>query len=420
MSFNKASQETTQLRLKSDQHLGNCPKYITARQLQPFSRNPEVVLDRFDSFDGSLPDSCRALIERSSTIYLATRHVPETASGPYAEQDMGLNHRGGAPGFVRVYEEPSSTEVTGPGVSEDARTTYVVLPDYSGNRFYQSLGNVESDGLVGLTFPDFSTGDMLYLTGIAENLYEQEAEDLMPRVGLLTRVQITGVVYVRAAMQLRMTSNEAFSPYNPPVRYLRTEFADQRLVRESLTPSNQRIRACLVSTRKLSSSVRTFTFELLAPVAATLPGGFGIFDFSEYFDSTYRHMDESNPQRVNDDYIRTWTISSAAGFSRKDKKLDTVQQIDITVKHKRGGAVSSFLHDKAAAHIEAAPLSVDFVGSGGGFSCFSQHAPDELPTVPPRMLWIAGGVGITPFMAMWDGILGLEKALAEDSRDLLA
>ena len=422
LNFDMKSKELLHLALKSDQHLGNCPKYITVRSLESFPRVAEVALDQFDSFDVSLPEPCRNLIARSSTVFLATRHIPDSATSRPEERDMGLNHRGGAPGFVRVYEEIRQTvnkNAHDDMLPESPTTTYVVLPDHSGNRFYQSLGNVQSDRLVGLTFPDFTNGDMLYLTGIAENLFKEEAEELMPRVSVLTRIQITGAVYVKGALQLRMTSSEEYSPYNPPVRYLRQELENMHHVQESLTPAKKRIRADLISTQQLSESVRKFTFELSAPVVETLPGGFGIFDFSEHFDTQYQHMDESNPQSVNDDYIRTWTISSATHFLTEAKTFDPVQQIDITIKRKDGGAVSSFLHDHGNKK-NSGSLSVNFVGNGGAFSCFSQETPDKLPVVPPHMLWIAGGVGITPFMSMWDGILSLDKALAKDNRELIA
>jgi len=263
---------------------------------------------------------------------------------------------------------------------------------------------------------------MLYVTGIAENLFDEAAEELMPRVSLLTRVQITGAVYVKSALQLRMTSNEKYSPYNPPLRYLHRELADLHNIQESSAAAKDRVRAKLISTQLLSESVRTFTFELSAPVHGTLPGGFGIFDFSEHFDSTYQHMDEENPQSLNDDYIRTWTISGAASFNIEDGTFYQLQQLNITVKHKDGGAVSSLLHAYAPllASDSSECLSVDYVGSGGAFSCFSQQTPGELPTVPSSMLWIAGGVGITPFMSMWDGIVGLDKVLAEKGEDLIA
>lgn len=415
------SQEQLKLTLRSQQHLGNCPKYITVRSLEPFPRTAEIAIDQFDSFNGSLPESCRDLIARASTVYLATRHVPAAETARPYERDMGLNHRGGAPGFVRVYEEKQSAGDATEEAYGSPVTTYVVLPDHSGNRFYQSLGNIQSDSLVGLTFPDFTNGDMLYLTGVAENLFANDAEALMPRVGLLTRVRITGAVYIRGAIQLQMTSSEEYSPYNPPVRYLRSELAQLRNVQDSKGPSNDEVHATLVSTQPLSESVRKFTFELSAPLDATMPGGFGIFDFSEHFDSTYLHMNETNPQSVNDDYLRTWTISSAATFSDESKNPEPLNQIDITVKRKDGGAVSGFLHDQPRLGDDngSPPLRVRFVGNGGGFSCFTQNVPNELPTIPAQMLWIAGGVGITPFMSMWDGVLGLERALKNIDQQLV-
>ena len=200
------------LKLLSDQHLGNCPKYITLRTLEHFERRPELDHDRFDAPFSALPEAAKSVVARASTVFLATKHTGDgTAAG--APTDMGVNHRGGAPGFARLYEEDEGGRVT----------TYLVLPDHSGNRFYQSLGNIETDPQVGLVFPDFETGDILYVTGDAENLLGHAADALMPRVNLLTRIKITGAVFVRCGLNLKLTSEEQPSPYNPPVKYLRAE-----------------------------------------------------------------------------------------------------------------------------------------------------------------------------------------------------
>jgi len=42
------------------------------------------------------------------------------------------------------------------------------------------LGNVEATPLTSLTFASFKTGDILYLTGNARNLYGVEAQVIMP------------------------------------------------------------------------------------------------------------------------------------------------------------------------------------------------------------------------------------------------
>lgn len=70
-------------------------------------------------------------ILRSDGFYLSTRRLGNPSS--HEMRDMDVNHRGGLPGFVRVMED---------GLS-------VVIPDYSGNRLFQSLGNIHSDGLAG-------------------------------------------------------------------------------------------------------------------------------------------------------------------------------------------------------------------------------------------------------------------------------
>ncbi|HEY0252070.1 MAG TPA: hypothetical protein VGC41_11115, partial [Kofleriaceae bacterium] len=64
------------------------------------------------------------------------------------------------------------------------------------------------------------------------------------------------------------------------------------------------------------------------------------------------------------------------------------RQISITVK--KAGFVSSYLHSLANRRVE-----VDVLGFGGSFDAFENGHP------LPRMLWIAGGVGITPFLAMY-------------------
>jgi len=399
------------LRLNSNEHLGNCPKYITVRSLVPCSRTPRLALDEFDSLKTPLPLPCKEVIDRASTLFLATTHVPSAGDAPDAAPYMGLNHRGGAPGFVRLCEEPRE------GGQVD---TYLVLPDYSGNRFYQSLGNIQSSALVGLVFPDFSAGHALHVTGTAENLFDTHAEEVMPRMSLITRVRVTGAVFIESALSLRMDSEEQLSPYNPPLRYLQREL--EAMGRPVLPRANAEdpVSATLVSARKLSTTVSTFSLQLSKPVEAVIPGGFGIFDFSQVLDSGYSHMNESNPQAVNEDYVRTWTVSSSPDIDPKTRRFCPVDTIEVTVKHQPKGLISSFLHRQGdlVANVEEPALTFTLRGTGGQFSCLTRE--NSAPRVPPRMLWVAGGVGITPFMSMWDGIRQvLEVAPAAFSTDIV-
>ncbi len=399
------------LHLKTDEHMGNCPKYITVRSLVPHARNAETLLNTPGSFDEPLPQFCKDHINQISTVFLATKHTQIDESPQGDQSDMGLNHRGGPPGFVRVYEEVQNKEGD---PSETQIVTYLVLPDYSGNRFYQSLGNVQSDPLVGLVFPDFTTGNTLHVTGHAENLFDEDAQEMMPRMSLVTRIRITGVVFVKEALNLQMISREQFSPYNPPLRYLRREL--EQLGHSTIpTEAESPITATLVSIRKLTTMVSTFTFQLSTPIPSLLPGGFGVFDFSKVLDTGYMHMNETQPQAVNDDYLRTWTISSASTFNPESQQFDPVERVDITVKLKLDGRVSYFLHQEKTLlkHDINRKLEVTLAGIGGEFSCFKKESSEASPRIPQQMLWVAGGVGVTPFMSMWEGILKTTRMLWE-------
>ncbi len=394
-------EEKIRLQLLSDQHLGNCPKYITVRSLGHTRRNPEIIHDGFDVHSSVLSNEAKSVVARASTLFLATKHTSDATTAG-AQTDMGVNHRGGAPGFTRLYEENDGARVT----------TYLVLPDHSGNRFYQSLGNIETDPKVGLVFPDFETGEILYITGDAENLLGDDADALMPRVSLLTRIKVTGAVFVRGGLNLKQASKEQLSPYNPPVKYLRAELEKMGhaiKAHDAAIP----LTAKLIATKPLSSTISTFEFELSEAINAPLPGGFGVFDFSDLVDAGYSHVNETNPQLVNEDYVRTWTLSGAPKFDEENNAFRTTNRISVTVKRKPGGLMSNLLHNNAEKLITY-NLPVKFKGTGAGFSCFSEVAEGSPPKFPAKMLWIAGGVGITPFMVMWDGLKQVVEAYPQD------
>jgi len=402
---------TISLDLRSDEHLGNCPKYITIRSLVPHLREPKTVFDHFKSLDIPLPDYCRDHLEKISTVFLASKHELKSVDNVDDFSDMGINHRGGAMGFVRLYENTIQTK------NEDQETTslntktvsYLVLPDFSGNRFFQSLGNIHTDKEVGLVFPDFESGNVFYVTGDAENLFDDKARELMPRTSLITRIKITGAIFIEKALDLKLDSEEEFSPYNPPVRYLTSELNGIRNAEDRLKV-NKRLSAKLVGITKVAESISTFSFELPEPISSPLPGGFAVFDFSQLLDDGYRHMNDENPQLLNEDYVRTWTISSAPSFNSKENKFNHISKFDITVKLKPKGLISTYLHQlKLPMEItNNGNVEVLLAGTGEGFSCFNSSENKGLD-IPKSMLWVAGGVGVTPFMSMFDGILNISK-----------
>jgi uncharacterized protein len=94
-------------------------------------RVPTVKYHASDMKEGRLPQEALDIIEQTDAVLIAARHLAKTSR---EINDMDVNHRGGNPGFVRV--------------ESDGRT--LVLPDYSGNLFYTTLGNIESDRMTSL------------------------------------------------------------------------------------------------------------------------------------------------------------------------------------------------------------------------------------------------------------------------------
>jgi predicted pyridoxine 5'-phosphate oxidase superfamily flavin-nucleotide-binding protein len=126
---------------------GNCPKYIHPREVSyagAAEREPAIV-------STSLGERERALIRRADTFYLASAHPQAFDGAPAHGADM--SHRGGPRGFAHV--------------TDDDR---LIVPDYPGNNFYNTLGNLHLNRAAGLLFIDVSTGDLLQLEATAELL----------------------------------------------------------------------------------------------------------------------------------------------------------------------------------------------------------------------------------------------------------
>jgi ferredoxin-NADP reductase len=330
------------------QCLGNCPKYINSRVL---SVHPRVRGSVSRPTGGPrLSAAGRSLVERSDLLFLATGHG-----------SMDVNHRGGSPGFVRV--------------GEGALT--LIWPEYSGNRVYSSLGNLTRDPRAAVVFPDFVTGDVLELTGRAEVLVGEQAEAVLPRARVLVRFTIEDWVLREGALDLQQAGEVEYSPYNPPVRRLPGEPGGEG--------DGAASRARLLGVELVTPTISTLRFQLEAPVRV-LPGQHGIWDFGSVIDRSYRHMDDRHPQGLNDDGVRTWTLSSAS-FAQGGAETDIVE---CTVRHRPEGAVSSRLNRLPVGFV------VPWSGPSGHFTCFGADGK----VLFPSMLWIAAGIGVTPFWAM--------------------
>lgn len=129
------------------QSFGNCPKYIQTRATRlPAGASWRLSAQAGEAL-GHCDDQVRALIAEADHFYIATHYDRD---GDRAHHGADVSHRGGRPGFVRVD-------------ADDA----LLFPDFAGNRFYNTLGNILANGKAALLFTDFSSGSLLSMTGTA-------------------------------------------------------------------------------------------------------------------------------------------------------------------------------------------------------------------------------------------------------------
>ncbi|HEY7889810.1 MAG TPA: pyridoxamine 5'-phosphate oxidase family protein [Steroidobacteraceae bacterium] len=122
------------------QSFGNCPQYIQRRDLS----RTEVAPGPVRTFDRLADDDAKALIAKADTFFVASR----SRAGAGAAGGADVSHRGGRPGFVRIQGDELS------------------IPDFRGNRFFNTLGNLIGEPRASLLFVDFQTGNVLQLQGL--------------------------------------------------------------------------------------------------------------------------------------------------------------------------------------------------------------------------------------------------------------
>lgn len=167
------------LRFALSQSFGNCPQYIRARKYWWDPEKPSARAERSTRLSRSQQDR----IGSADTFFIASGHRGEGDNPAYG---MDVSHRGGDRGFVEVLDE---------------RT--LRFPDYAGNRFYNTLGNILSDPRAGLLFVDFASGSLLQLTGRASIDWDSNAVRRVPGARQLVTLEIDAVVELTGALRLR-------------------------------------------------------------------------------------------------------------------------------------------------------------------------------------------------------------------------
>ena len=170
------------------QSFGNCPKYIQARE--PVYLPGEATIKPVMHKGTQLDAAARRMIEAADTLFIATAYSGADSGDNRGEVGaaggVDVSHRGGKPGFVRV----------------DAADT-LTLPDFVGNFFFNTLGNIAVNPRAGLLFIDFDSGDLLYLTVKAQIVWDGPEMRTFEGAQRLLRFTVLEMRRVEASLPLR-------------------------------------------------------------------------------------------------------------------------------------------------------------------------------------------------------------------------
>ncbi len=316
---------------------GNCPRYIELRQFS-FRRPAQSLTSTPVQWLNELDEAARTLIGNASTFFVAS-YVDQ----PDGARKVDVSHRGGKPGFVRVNADGSLT-----------------VPDFSGNLFFNTLGNFLLNPKGGLVFVDFATGELLQMVGDVEVMLDSPEIPLFQGAERLWQFIPRRIIRRPDALPLRWTPQAQGTSLNA----LMTGDWQEAAQRQKATALAQTWRPLRV--RRIvdeSASIRSFELEALdGPGLITHVAG--------------QHLPiRVTPAGHSAPVIRSYTLSTAPsdGFYR------------ISVK--RQGLVSEHLH----AQLRVGDV-LEARGPAGGFTL---NTAERRPAV-----LLAAGVGITPMIAM--------------------
>ena len=328
--------------LEVTQSFGNCAKYIQGR-VPTFIDRADGGVSVPQEISTHLSDADRAFLGRADTFFIASANMADDAG---FARGVDVSHRGGAPGFVHI---------------DDAAT--LTTPDFTGNKFFNTIGNLMHDPREGLLFIDFASGDLLYVAVRAEIIWQGAELAAFEGAERLMRFHVQEVRRSKSVL---------------PFRWSDVEYAPQfaAAIRKAAAASQwHKLKVAAVVDE--TASIRSFYFESTdgAPLPAYQPG---------------QYLPIRVPVEGRDvPLTRTYTLSDA----------HDPHHYRISVK--REGIASNWLHDHLAAGME-----IDAMAPRGAF-VYDAHSPR--PAV-----FISAGIGITPMIAMLNH--ELNARVADDSQ----
>jgi ferredoxin-NADP reductase/predicted pyridoxine 5'-phosphate oxidase superfamily flavin-nucleotide-binding protein/ferredoxin len=339
------------LTISVSQSFGNCAKYIQSRTPTFVASEPEE--SALQETSSALSDADRALLARADTFFIATANASSDAG---LARGADVSHRGGKPGFIRV---------------DDANT--LTTPDFSGNLFFNTIGNLNQDPRAGLLVIDFESGDLLYLAVDAEIIWEGAELASFEGAERLMRFHVREVRRSPRALPFRWSAVQ-YAPQLAKMGSWQMQAAVASApVSASPSASGGWRKLKVVDVRDETQSARSFYLQSVD--GAALPH----FEPGQFLPIRLHVPGLAAP------LIRTYTLSDAHHG----------RHYRITVK--REGAASAWLHEQIKAGME-----IEVKVPGGAFKL-------ERGNRRPVVL-LSAGIGITPMIAM------LNTLLADDTK----
>ncbi|KKJ76088.1 hypothetical protein WH95_15130 [Kiloniella litopenaei] len=349
--------------VKVDQSFGNCPQFIQARTpvydedrgQNKTSQKPSHVLGpHTEKRSKILGRMAKEIIGKADTFFIASAYFPDSSDRRFG---VDVSHRGGKPGFLKVVGDET-----------------LLFPDFPGNNHFNTIGNIEIYPKAGLLVPDFETGDLLYITGQAEIIWDGPEVQAFANAQRLVQIRVEEVLLVEKSLPLSWT----FESYSPFLDQIGTWEEVEEMLSASRDQNSWR-RYVVAKIEKESESISSFYLmpEDKKALASYEPG--------QHLPVRVRMPDDLS-KREGKKVRRTYTISNA--FNGRYYRL--------SIKREEAGSVSKYFHDcvKPGDIIEAQ-------GPRGDFYL------DRESTRPVVLL--SGGVGVTPMMAMAETLLEQEK-----------
>lgn len=139
------------IQVKVLQSYGNCPKYIQPKILVT---NPHYDTQSTSS-TVSLTQNIQELIINADAFFIASRFDDGQALN---NRGVDISHRGGVAGFITINEKGQ-----------------LLVPDYVGNGFFNTLGNLLENPIASLLFCDWQQGHAYQITVSSEILWSEQS-----------------------------------------------------------------------------------------------------------------------------------------------------------------------------------------------------------------------------------------------------